>query len=82
MNLLMHQYLQRPVDSVESRELSEPIRLQWLISQFTENVEVYLPEAGPNDEPVAETFVRLQATLLKNDSNVPKKPHQQKVKTG
>jgi hypothetical protein len=71
MNLLMHQYLQRPVDSVESRELLEPIRLQWLISQFTENVEVYLPEAGPNDEPVAETFVRLQATLLKNDSNVP-----------
>ncbi|MCA9008732.1 MAG: BatA domain-containing protein [Planctomycetaceae bacterium] len=69
--LLVHQYLQRPIDSVESRELSEPIRLQWPISQFTENVEVYLPEAGPNDEPVAETFVRLQATLLKNDSHIP-----------
>jgi len=72
MNLLIHQYLQRPEDSVESRELSEPIQLQWAINLFTENVEVYLPEAGPNDEPVAETFVRLQATLLKNDSNVPK----------
>lgn len=72
MNLLIHQYLQRPIDSVESRELSEPIQLQWPINLFTENVEVYLPEAGPNDEPVAETFVRLQATLLKDDSNAPK----------
>ncbi len=71
MNLLIHQYLQRPVDSVESRELSEPIQLQWPISLFTENVEVYLPDAGPHDEPVAETFVRLQATLLKNNSSVP-----------
>lgn len=72
MNLLIHQYLQRPIDSVESRELSEPLRLQWPTNQFTENVEVYLPEAGPDDEPVAETFVRLQATPLKKDSNVPK----------
>ena len=66
MHLLIHQYLQRPIESVELRELSEPLRLQWPISQFTDNVEVYLPEAGPNDEPVAETFVRLQATLLKS----------------
>ena len=69
MNLLMHQYLQRPIDSVELRELSEPLRLQWPISQFTDNVEVYLPEAGPDDEPVAETFVRLQATPLKIDQD-------------
>ena len=72
MNLLIHQYLQRPVDSVELRELSEPIQLQWPGNLFTENVEVYLPEAGPNDELVAETFIRLQATLLNNNSNVPK----------
>ncbi len=66
MHLLIHQYLQRPIESVEMRELSEPLRLTWLSSQFTESVEVYLPEAGPNDEPVAETFVRLQATLVKS----------------
>jgi hypothetical protein len=67
MNLLIHQYLQRPIESVELHELSEPLHLKWPISQFTENVEVYLPEAGPNDEPVAETFVRLQATLATID---------------
>ena len=69
MHLLIHQYLQRPIESVELRELSEPLRLQWPITQFTENVEVYLPEAGPGDEPVAETFVRLQAILLKTTEN-------------
>lgn len=74
LHLLIHQYLQRPIDSVESRELSEPIQLKWPISQFTENVEVYLPEAGPDDEPVAETFVRLQATLVKPDANVSTEP--------
>ena len=66
-NLLMEQYLQRPIESVELRELSEPLHLHWPISRFTDNVEVYLPDAGPDDEPVAETFVRLQATPLKID---------------
>jgi len=69
MHLLIHQYLQRPIDSVELHELSEPLRLTWPMSQFTENVEVYLPEAGPYDEPVAETFVRLQATPVKADQD-------------
>ena len=67
MHLLLHQYLQHSAEGVELRELSEPLRLEWRASQFTENMEVYLPEAGPDDEPVAETFVRLQATLLKAD---------------
>ena len=67
MNLLLHQYLQHPSESVELRELSEPLRLEWPANRFTENMEVYLPEAGPDDEPIAETFVRLQATLVKAD---------------
>jgi hypothetical protein len=62
MHLLIHQYLQRTVDSVELRELTEPLRLQWPMGQFTENVEVFLPEAAADEEPVVETFVRLQAT--------------------
>ena len=73
-NLLIHQYLQRPIESVELRELSESLRLKWPMSRFTESVEVYLPEAGPNDEPVAETFARLQATLLKNNESGGTKP--------
>jgi len=62
MHLLIHQYLQRTVDSVELRELTDPLRLEWPMGQFTENVEVFLPEAAADEEPVAETFVRLQAT--------------------
>jgi hypothetical protein len=74
MNLLMHQYLQRQVDSVELRELSEPLRLEWPVNQFTENVEVFLPESSGDDDPVAETFVRLQATPVKADEDKSKSP--------
>ena len=75
MHLLVHQYLQRATDSVELRELSEPLRLEWPVGQFTDSLEVFLPEAGPDDEPVAETFVRLQATLVKlQESSPPKEP--------
>jgi hypothetical protein len=71
MHLLIHQYLQRTVDSVELRELTEPLRLEWPIGQFTENVEVFLPEAAADEEPVAETFVRLQATPVKSAESTP-----------
>lgn len=61
MHLLMHQYLQRPVPDIELRELVEPFSLRWSSDEWTDSVEVYLPEAGPGEEPVAETFLRLQA---------------------
>ena len=64
MHLLMHQYLQKQTDSIELRELTEPVKLAWSVGRFTENVEVFLPEAANDDEPIAETFVRLQATIL------------------
>lgn len=64
MHLLMHQYLQKQTDTVELRELTEPIMLEWPVGRFTDNVEVFLPEASNDDEPIAETFVRLQATIL------------------
>jgi hypothetical protein len=64
MHLLMHQYLQKQTDTVELRELTEPVKLEWPVGRFTENVEVFLPEAASDDEPIAETFVRLQATIL------------------
>jgi hypothetical protein len=61
MHLLMHQYLQRPVADIEMRELVEPFSLRWSADEWTDGVEVYLPEAGPGEEPVAETFLRLRA---------------------
>lgn len=61
MHLLMHQYLQRPVTGIELRELAEPFSLRWSSDEWTDGVEVYLPEAGPGEEPVAETFLRLRA---------------------
>jgi len=74
MHLLIHQHLQRATDSVELRELTEPLRLEWPVGQFLENVEVFLPEAANDDEPVAETFVRLQASAIKTDAAKPIAP--------
>lgn len=65
LHLLIHQHLQRTTDSVESRELAEPLRLNWPVESYTENVEVYLPEASGEDEPLAETFVRLRAVPIR-----------------
>lgn len=62
MHLLTHQYLQKAVDSIQLRELAEPLQLQWPAGEFTDAVEVYLPETGIDDEPAADTFARLQAT--------------------
>jgi len=74
MHLLIHQHLQRIIDTVELRELTEPLRLEWPVGKFTENVEVFLPEAANEEEPVAETFVRLQATAVKIDQAKPAAP--------
>lgn len=71
MHLLIHQYLQRSVDSVELRELTEPLHLEWPVDLYTENVEVFLPEAAADEEPVAETFVRLQAIPVKSAESQP-----------
>jgi hypothetical protein len=74
MHLLIHQHLQRMTDSVQLRELTEPLKLDWPVSQFNENVEVFLPEATDDSEPGLETFVRLQATpkKLAPQSSAPK----------
>lgn len=74
MHLLIHQHLQRIIDTVELRELTEPLRLEWPVGKFTENVEVFLPEAANEEEPVAETFVRLQAMAIKIDQAKPVAP--------
>ncbi len=73
MHLLLHQYLQKAVDGIELRELTEPLRLQWPATQYTDTVEVYLPDAGPGEEPVADTFARLQASPIAPDRATPGK---------
>lgn len=73
MHLLIHQHLQRMTDSVQLRELTEPLQLDWPVSQFNDNVEVFLPEATNDSEPASETFVRLQASprKVKDESVTP-----------
>lgn len=62
-NLLLHQYLQRPADNVEIRELGSPVRFEWPVSEFTESVEVFLPSS---EDDAANSFLRLQASPAAN----------------
>ncbi len=65
-HLLLHQYLQKPTESVQVRELGDGVRLEWPVSEFTESVEVFLP-AG-DDETAANSFLRLQASPVTLDT--------------
>ena len=69
MHLLMAQYLQKPSQRVEVRELGDELKFEWPISQFSEVLEVFLPE--PNDvESVEDIFIRLQATpMVRSDDD-------------
>ncbi len=59
-HLLLHQYLQKPTESVQIRELGDALKLEWPVSEFTESIEVFLPVA--DEETAANSFLRLQAT--------------------
>lgn len=76
MHLLIHPYLQRPLDSVELRELAEPLRLQWPLDKFIDDVEVFLPEPDSGEDSAAETFLRMKATA---ESVVSAKPESSKA---
>lgn len=69
MHLLTHQYLQKPVDNVQIREVGGPVRFAWDISRFADSVEVFLPEPEPGKEATFDTFLRLQATPVTADSD-------------
>ena len=68
MHLQMHQYLQRPDLTVLDREIGSPLQFEWPVRQFTETVELFVPEPDDLDEPSERTqddgFVRLQADPL------------------
>jgi hypothetical protein len=59
MHLLMHQYLQHPIKSVESRDVGGLLRFEWPVSEYTESLEIFLP-TDPEDT-AADSFLRLDA---------------------
>lgn len=66
LHLRMHTYLQRPDDSVLSQEIGTPLSLEWSVRDFTDTVELFLPERENEQKPTesSDGFVRLQATPL------------------
>jgi hypothetical protein len=62
MHLLMHQYLQHPIKSVESRNVGGLLRFEWPVSEYSESLEVFLPTNA--EDTAAETFLRLVASPI------------------
>lgn len=59
MNLLMHQYLQKPSQAVQVREVGEPVQFEWPAGEYSNTIDVVLPEI--EGDQTADTFLRLQA---------------------
>lgn len=68
MQLRIHTHLQYPDDSVLDQEIGTRVAFEWSVREFTDHVELFLPEPETTDadgEAIdAEGFVRLQATPL------------------
>lgn len=69
MHLLMHQYLQQPSKAVQVMEVGDPVRFEWTAGDYTESVDVFLPEADESEDSTADTFLHLQATPVEQISN-------------
>lgn len=73
MHLRMHTHLQHPDASVLNREIGSALALEWSVRQFTDTVELFLPE--PEEITVdgrgtdSDGFVRLQAVPLPRDDD-------------
>jgi len=65
MHLLMHQYLQKPSDSVRLFEVGDAIRFEWPIGEYTETLEVFLPAVAGDEQSAADAFLRLQAAPVR-----------------
>lgn len=68
MHLKIHAHLQRPDETVLEREIGLPLAFEWSVRQFTDTVELFLPEASEadreNEGTNADGFVQLQAVPL------------------
>ncbi|MEZ6059539.1 MAG: BatA domain-containing protein [Planctomycetaceae bacterium] len=62
-HLRLEQYLQKVNDRIQVRELGDDIKFTWPVGQFTDSVEVSLPEpeSEGDDASAEDTFLRLQA---------------------
>lgn len=65
MHLLMHQYLQKPSDSVRLFEVGDAIRFEWPIGEYTDTLEVFLPADVQEEQSAADAFLRLQAAPVR-----------------
>lgn len=61
MHLLMHQYLQKPSRAVRLGEVGDPLRFEWMAGEYSESLDVFLPEPEADDQPDVDTFLHLQA---------------------
>lgn len=68
MHMLMTQYLQKPSEAVDIRQIAETMKFSWPVSQFTEVLNVFLPESESEDA-TEDTFLRLQASPVKKADN-------------
>lgn len=68
MHLQMHGYLQRPDLSVRQQDVGAPLELDWSIREFTDTVELFLPETDVMSEEAEagnrDDFLRLQASAV------------------
>lgn len=62
MHLLLHQYLQQPSKAVQVMEVGDPVRFEWTAGEYTESVDVFLPEADESENSTEDIFLHLQAT--------------------
>lgn len=69
MHLLMHQYLQKPSDSVRLFEVGDAIRFEWPIGEYTDTLEVFLPAGVQEEQSAADAFLRLQAAPVRESES-------------
>ncbi|MCR9199441.1 MAG: BatA domain-containing protein [Planctomycetaceae bacterium] len=67
--MLLAEYLQKPSGSVADQEIDNGLTFSWPISQYSETLDIYLPES-PDEDAEEDTFLRLQAAPEQTDPAV------------
>ena len=83
-HLLIHQYLQRPDTAIRRASVGDDITLQWEANQFTDTMEIFLPESADEARNNVD-FLRLQATpvdLTKQASDTADQPDSTPTESG
>ena len=69
-HLLIHQYLQRPSNVVQIREIGELVRFEWSIAEYSEAMDVFLPEAHGDEQSTADSYLRLRASAVTTSNDL------------